>query len=163
MKYAIILFLVLLIPLVQAETTFFDQDNAFILGKALATTLIDSGIIAEAANEVTGEGCTYNWTCAIWSKCSPSEKQTRSCKNIGTCPSRYKTPEIEQNCTLRTSPAVEEEQEKEKGDGIIILINLAHKNKAFIYLIAALVICFIVFCLSKDYLKKLIKRQFKSC
>lgn len=45
------------------------------------------------------EECVYKWNCTEWSECI-NGKQTRTCKNVGTCSSYYKTPEIERNCSL---------------------------------------------------------------
>ena len=105
MKYTIIcLFILFFIPLISAESTFFDQDDAFIMGDSPATT---GGAVSG------GGGCSYKWNCTDWSECLPSGKQTRICMNIGTCSNTYKIPEIEQSCTY-TAPEIKEDKELEK-------------------------------------------------
>jgi len=137
----------LLIPLVQAETTFFDNpDDAFIMGSPTTTPTADNGVTGEVTG---GRGCLYKWNCTDWSECLASEKQTRNCTNLGTCPNTYKTPEIEQNCTY-TAPEFEEDKESEK--------EIAVKNKLLFCFIIVLIILFIIIYLKKDYLRKLIKK-----
>jgi len=168
MKYIIILFIFLLLPLVSAETTFFDQDDAFIMGNSPA---IDSGITGGATG---GGGCRYEWNCTNWSECLSSGKQIRNCTNIGSCSDRYKTPEIEQNCTY-IAPKVEEkgkelekenvtkgEEGKETGEqggiGEIIKEEIVDKNKILVYSIIILIIVSIIFYLKRNYFKKLVKK-----
>ena len=105
MRFIIFIIISLLLtPLTQAETTFFDQDDAFIMGDSPATT---GGAISG------GGGCSYKWNCTNWSECLPSGNQTRICINIGTCSNTHKTPEIEQSCTY-TGPETGEDEELEK-------------------------------------------------
>jgi len=140
-----------------AETTFFDnQDDAFIMGGSAT-----GGVIVGTTGETTGGGgCTYKWNCTNWSECLPSGKQTRNCTNIGTCPSAYKSPEIEQNCTYAASPKVEkEDKEPENETEKISEKEIVDKYRVFVYFIIALIISFIIFYLKKDYFKKLIKRN----
>ncbi|MEK6888981.1 MAG: PRC-barrel domain-containing protein [Nanoarchaeota archaeon] len=110
MKYIIIIIVFFsIIPLVFAETTFFDQDDDFIMGNSPAT---DSG----ATGQVTGGGgCRYEWNCTNWSECLQSGKQIRNCTNIGTCSDAYKSPEIEQNCTF-IAPEVEKDTPTKKNN-----------------------------------------------
>ncbi len=149
------------IPLVAAETTFFDQDDAFVMGNSPATPT--------TGQATGGGGCRYEWNCTNWGECLSSGKQTRNCTNIGTCSDGYKTPEIEQNCT-HTAPKVEEEskelekenvteeeQEKETEEqdetgGFV------DKNKIVVYAVIILIILSIVLYLKKDYFKKLVKK-----
>jgi len=44
------------------------------------------------------EQCTYNWDCTPWSVCSGG-KQTRECKNIGTCNGTENKPIEEMKCS----------------------------------------------------------------
>jgi len=44
------------------------------------------------------EKCTYNWDCTPWSVCSDG-KQTRECKNIGTCSGTESKPIEEMSCS----------------------------------------------------------------
>ena len=100
------IYFLLMISLVSAETIFFDNpDDTFIMGEY--TT---SGLIGGTTGETTGSGgdCTYKWNCTNWSECLPTEKQTRTCTNVGTCSNKYKNPEAEQTCTY-TTPEVEGE------------------------------------------------------
>ena len=148
MKYIIFLIALLLIPLIFAETTFFDQDDAFIMENFPA--------IPTTGQVTNGGGCRYEWDCTNWSECLSSGKQIRNCTNIGTCSDKYKTPEIEQNCTY-TAPKSWEEKENETG-GVYTSPESKNKNKIFTYFIIILIIIFIIFYLKKDYFKKLIKR-----
>ena len=146
MKYIIILLIFLLIPLVYAETTFFDNpDDAFIMGNS-TTTSPTGEVIGGITEETTGSGgCLYKWNCTNWSECPTFGKQIRNCTNIGTCSNTYKSPEIKQNCTY-TPPKGEKEKE------------IVNNNKIFLYFIIILIIGFIIFYLKKDCSKKLIKK-----
>lgn len=67
---------------VSAETTFFDQDDAFIM-----SNYARSNYTTGATGVTTGgESCMYEWKCASWSTCI-NGKQTRKCVDIGTCDS----------------------------------------------------------------------------
>ncbi|MEK6848754.1 MAG: hypothetical protein AABX65_03940 [Nanoarchaeota archaeon] len=167
----LLLTLTLSIILVSAETTFFDQDDAFIMGNSPVTPTADSGVTGGTTG---GGGCRYEWNCTNWNECLSSGKQTRNCTNIGTCSDTYKTPEINQNCTyaapevgkeskeLEKENVTKEEEEKEIGEqgriGGIIKEENVDKNKIIVYSIIILIILFIIFYLKKDYLKKLIKK-----
>lgn len=111
MRFIIFLFTFLLIPLVSAETSFFDNPNeAFIMSNSATT----GGAVGGTSGGTTGGGgCRYEWKCTNWSECLPSGKQTRNCTNIGTCSDTYKSPEINQNCTY-TAPKFEEDKKLEK-------------------------------------------------
>jgi len=78
----------------SAETTFFDQDDAFVMGNS-----VTGGVIVGTSEG----GCIYRWNCTNWSECLESENQIRNCTNIGTCSDAYNSPETEQNCTY-TAP-----------------------------------------------------------
>jgi len=156
MKYMIIfLAIIFLLHLINAETTFFDNpDDAFIMGGSSTGGAI---ITEEQKVRVGSEGCLYKWNCTNWDECLSSGKQTRNCTNLGTCPDTYKTPEIEQNCTY-TPPENEKENEtgnvrKEKFGKEFV-----DKNRVLIYCITVLIIGFVIFYLTKDYFRKLIKK-----
>lgn len=156
-----VLFLILLFapPLAIAESTFFDQDDAFVMGGSET-----GGVIGEATGGTTsGGGCTYKWNCTNWSICFPSRKQIRSCTNIGTCSDTYKSPETEQNCTY-TSPepkkenkGLEKENVTEKDGEETKKQNETEKeidkNKIIIYSIIIFIIISVIFYLKKDYFK----------
>ncbi len=153
MKLLLILFL-LLIPLVYAETTFFDNpDDVFIMGNPAT-----GGVIEGTTGVTTGGGCSYKWNCTNWSECSSYGKQIRNCTNVGTCSSTYKFPAIEQNCTYpapeieEKDKALENETKKINEKGII------SKDRILLYFIIILIILSIIFYLKKDYLKKLLKK-----
>ncbi len=153
----IILFLlVVLVTNVSAETTFFDNPNdIFIMGNSPATLTEDSGVTGGA----TGSGgCKHEWNCTNWSECFPSGKQTRNCINTGTCSDKYRTPEVEQNCTYTALEAGEEEKEKENIVGQNGEKEIINKDIPFLCFIITLILGFIVLYLKKDYFKKLIKR-----
>ncbi|MBI2106581.1 PRC-barrel domain-containing protein [Candidatus Woesearchaeota archaeon] len=105
MRFIILIVISLLsLPLIHAESTFFDNpDDVFIMGDSETTGGAVSG----------GGGCSYKWNCTDWSKCLSSGKQTRICTNLGTCSDSYKIPEIEQSCTY-AAPEIEGDKELEK-------------------------------------------------
>lgn len=73
----IFLLFFLLIPLVFADTTFFDQDDAFVMGNS--TT---GGVIGETNAEIKSTGgCLTDWTCSSWSSCMDGI-QIRNCTKI---------------------------------------------------------------------------------
>jgi len=154
MRWLVLIIFLLLISLVQANTTFFDNpDDVFIMSNPAT-----GGVIEEVEG---GGGCKYEWNCTSWSECLPSGKQTRNCTNIGTCLDTYKTPEIEQNCTY-TAPEVEEyeglENKTEELPFPLPGEKIINKNKIMICIIVVLVILSVIFYLRKDYFKKLIKK-----
>lgn len=100
MKFILFISFLFLIPFACAETTFFDQDDAFVMSSSAT-----SGVIGETTSGTTGgAGCTYKWHCTNWSECFPSGKQTRTCINLGTCPDTYKKPETKKNCSYVSPP-----------------------------------------------------------
>jgi hypothetical protein len=150
MRY-IILLLILLIPIICAETTFSDNPNNVLIMAGSAT-----GEAIEETEEITinrggGRGCRYEWDCTNWSKCSLRGKQTRNCINTGTCLSAYNAPETSQDCIYTVLP-------KEEKIGEIILEKVVDKNKIFFCSAAILAVLSIIFYLKKDYFAKLIKR-----
>src|SRR3989344_3764601 len=95
MKYTILFLVIMfLLPSVNAETTFFDQDDTFIMGNSPTTT----EATGRATEGTSGGSCKYEWNCTNWSECLPYGNQTRTCTNTGSCSDTYKVPEIEQNC-----------------------------------------------------------------
>jgi hypothetical protein len=154
----IILFL-LLIPLVYAETTFFDNpEETFVMGNPAASSggIISGTGTGGAISSTTDTGdCIYKWNCTNWSRCFFPGKQTRNCANIGTCPGTYNYPETEQKCIYTIFP----EADKEYKEVIrTIWNNITGKNKAFIYAAVTLIFLLVVIYLKKDFLKKTIKR-----
>jgi len=149
--------LLFLIPLIQADTTFFDNPDDFFIMNSPAT----GGVIITEEQQASGGGgsCLYKWNCTDWGECLTSGKQLRNCANIGTCLDTYKTPETEKNCTYTPSKIGEEEEEigeEEEEEEI------AGRNKLIFCFIIALVALFIMFYFKKDYFKKLIKKWSKS-
>ena len=155
MKYIIIFWvIIILLPLINADTTFFDNpDDFFIMSDSTATSPTGEVIEGTTGGTTGGGSCLYKWNYTNWGECLPSGIQIRNCINVGTCPDTYNSPEIEQDCTYTPSLEVEEE-EKINGKEII-------NNKIFIYFIISLVILFIIFYLKKNYFKKLIKKYSK--
>ncbi|MFH0712061.1 MAG: hypothetical protein V1889_03040 [archaeon] len=152
MKFIILIILLFLfIPLVFAETTFFDNpDDAFVMGNSPAT----GGVIITEEQQAGGGGCLYKWNCTDWSECFSSGEQTRDCVNVGSCPDTYKVPETRQNCTYVVSGIGEDLEKEGEEEGIV------NENRIFIYVVVVLIILFVVFYLEKDYFKKLIKKSF---
>ena len=77
MKYSFLIFslcILLLANFVMAETTFFDQDDTFIMSNS-----VTGGVIEETTEATTGGGsCLTNWTCSDWSPCN-NKVQIRNC------------------------------------------------------------------------------------
>jgi hypothetical protein len=142
--YFLIIFLIL-IPLVFADTTFFDNiDDFFILSNSTTTGEIIARTTGEITGTISGGACKYKWDCTNWSKCLLHGKQIRNCTNIGTCPDTYKTPEMEQNCLYIF-------------EGEVIWREVIDKHKILIYFIIIFTMGFIIFYLKRDYFKNLIK------
>jgi hypothetical protein len=147
---------------VVADTTFFDQDNFFIMGVTTTT------------EDITGEmigvgGCRYEWECTNWGICLSDGKQIRECNNLGTCSDTYRAPEIKRNCIyIDSSENIEEDETKNESEiesggttkitGKVIGENISSENKIFIYFIIALIIISIIFYLKRNYFKKLINK-----
>jgi hypothetical protein len=149
-----------LAPNATAETTFFDQDDAFIMGSPATGGAIGGTTVEESV----GGGCLYKWNCTNWDECTPSGKQARNCANIGACPSAYKSPETEQNCTYNAPPKAEKEDKwpedetgKQNETGKASEKEIANNYRLFICLILALMISFIIFYLEKYRFKDPIK------
>ena len=97
MKYTLtFLLIIFLLPLVNAESTFFDQDDAFIMGSS--TSGGTSGGIGG------GGSCLTNWTCSNWSFCN-NGMQIRNCtKEKAYCYADLNKKPIEsQNCFVDKS------------------------------------------------------------
>ena len=72
MKYIIILLIFLLIPFVNAESTFFDNpDDNFIMGSSATTggAVIGGTTGGTTGGAISGGGCLTNWSCSSWSSC----------------------------------------------------------------------------------------------
>lgn len=77
------------------------------------TGLTHSGVIEYEVSEEqssstatsSGGSCYYKWNCSEWSSCIEN-KQTRVCKNIGTCSDSYRKPEEVRDCI--STPKTEE-------------------------------------------------------
>ena len=101
MKFIIFIIISLLfLPLVNAETSFFDQDDAFIMGNS------PTGEVAEetTSGATNGGGCLTNWTCSDWSFCN-NGIQIRNCtKEKAYCYADLNKKPIEnQNCFVDKS------------------------------------------------------------
>jgi len=101
MKYIIIfLLMIFFLPLVNAETTFFDQDDAFVMG----SSTISSGVGGTTETTTGGGGCLTNWICSDWSFCN-NGMQIRNCTKQKTdCYDDLNRKPIEsQNCFVDKS------------------------------------------------------------
>jgi hypothetical protein len=146
MKILIISLILFLIPLVCAETTFFDNpDDIFVMANPAAANAVNAGGTTEET--ATFGSCTYKWNCTDWDRCSFSGKQNRICSNIGTCSEKYKPPRIEQNCTYLPIT------------GETIWREIIHNNKIIAYLVFIIIILLITIYFEKKYLKKQIKKH----
>lgn len=147
------MFLLFLLPAIKADTTFFDDPNSvFIInGTSVATP---GGIIGRTIGAVTdaavGGGCLYRWNCTDWGECLPAGIQTRNCANVGTCPNTYNSPKLIQNCTY-VSPEIGKEAPREE-------FNPTNKADNILLMIIVIIILFMLFCLNKSPIKKLIKK-----
>ena len=92
----IIILLVSLSSSVFAESTFFDQDDAFIMG---GSTTSETSRGSTLEGETSGNGCLTNWTCSDWDSCNAGV-QVRNCtKEKIYCYADLKKKPIErQNC-----------------------------------------------------------------
>src|SRR3989344_9555163 len=101
MKYTIIFLLIIfLLPLVNAESTFFDQDDIFIMSNSAT-----DGVIEGTTEATTGGGsCLTNWTCSDWNSCNAGV-QIRNCtKEKAHCYADLNKKPIEsQNCFVDKS------------------------------------------------------------
>jgi len=88
------LVLLSIIPLLPSETTFFDQNNIFIMYqyKNNENSIITSGGGGSSST------CHYQWDCSEWSLCTTTGKQNRGCGNTGDCTDNYKPPITEKPC-----------------------------------------------------------------
>lgn len=120
------MFVFLSIPVVSADTTFFDNpDDVFVMG--------DSSTGGNVAGEITGGStgsgdCIYKWNCTNWRECLADGKQARDCINIGTCPDTYKSPSTEQNCdfsVLESEEKTEKIKEEKDTEGNLFLLWIA--------------------------------------
>lgn len=105
MKCIVTLFIFLLIPLVFADTTFFDNsDDAFIMSNSATGGLI---IEETTGGTTSGGGCLTNWSCSPWSSCIDGI-QIRNCtKEKAYCYADLKKKPIEiQNCSIETENGV---------------------------------------------------------
>ena len=97
MKYFILLLgIILILPSIYAESTFFDQDDIFIMGSSTSGGT-DSG--------TTGGGsCLTNWSCSDWSFCN-NGMQIRNCtKEKAYCYADLKKKPVEsQSCSADKS------------------------------------------------------------
>ncbi|MDD5699959.1 MAG: hypothetical protein PHH00_02075 [Candidatus Nanoarchaeia archaeon] len=142
----------LLISLVSAETTFFDNpDDAFVMSSAAESTgSAAEGITGRVTGGTATGNCSYNWDCTNWSLCLSSEKQTRNCTNTGTCPDAYKTPKTEQDC-IHSVPTASE-WDKESGE--TTPEKIAGRNKMIVYTVIPLIAIFFILYLKKVILKR---------
>lgn len=105
MKYIIILLIFFLIPLVFANTTFFDQDDAFIMSNSATispTGEVIGGTTGETTDGTTSDGsCLTNWICSSWSPCIDG-MQIRNCakEKIECYANLKKKPAENQSCSL---------------------------------------------------------------
>ena len=129
MKYTILFLVIMfLLPSVNAESTFFDQDDTFIMGNSPTGGVV--GGTGTTGGTTSGGGCSYKWNCTNWSACISSRNQTRICTNTGSCSDTYKAPEIEQNCTysIPKSTKTGEKSAEENNSGIQKLNNLSEQK-----------------------------------
>ncbi len=107
MKYIIILLAILLfLPLVNADSTFYDNpDDAFVSPNPSVTSSV---ISQQESSGGTGGGCLTNWACSSWSGCI-NDIQTRNCTKIKNYCYAGTKPNETQSCTI-----LPEEKPKEK-------------------------------------------------
>lgn len=105
----IFLFLFLLIPLVFADITFFDNpDDVFIIGSSPT----GGATIEETTGGTTGGGgCLTNWSCSFWSSCV-DRIQIRNCtKEKAYCYADLKIKPVEnQSCSIGTENNTKSEE-----------------------------------------------------
>ena len=74
-----------------ADLTYFSK---FIIGEKPK----DGILLSSPESSNPNLECSYKWDCTKWNDCLPSEKQKRSCVNIGSCSNSYEIPKIERDC-----------------------------------------------------------------
>ena len=158
MKHLILFFLMflILIPLILADTTFFDNPHDFFIINGSSTSGAGvTGGIAETTNE--GGGCEYTWNCTGWGECY-SGKQLRTCVNIGTCSDTYNPPKTEQNCSYASVPGIETENETKNTGEEKFGNEIVDVGEILVYSVAILLILSIFFYLKRDFFRKLIRK-----
>ena len=142
------------ISAVLAATTFFDQDDAFIMGNS-PTGEVSGGTSGETAG---GGGCRYEWSCTNWSECLPYGNQTRICTNKGACPDNYGPPKMEQNCISTASEIRENNLDNKTVERPFLSLKekkVAPNEKSilrvFLYVLIILLILLSIFSLQKNY------------
>jgi sporulation protein YlmC with PRC-barrel domain len=81
--------------------TFYANSSTGAIASAVSSFTLTSQSVDTTSPGGGGSGtepCTYNWDCTPWSICAGG-KQTRECKNIGTCTGTESKPVEEMNCT----------------------------------------------------------------
>ncbi|MBU0958341.1 MAG: hypothetical protein KKB31_00190 [Nanoarchaeota archaeon] len=112
MKHIIFLTALLLIPLVFAETTFFDNpDDFFIMGDSTATSPTGEVTGGTTGGTTSGGSCLTNWSCSSWSSCM-NGIQTRICtkERINCYADLKKKPTENQSCSVETENDTESEE-----------------------------------------------------
>jgi hypothetical protein len=150
--------LMILVTNASAETTFFDQDDAFVMDNFTISSNFTTG-------GTSGGGCTHNLNCTNCSVCLTSGNQTGNCTDISTCSDTCSSSGIEQNCTYAVAPNVEKEEkitakETEKISGNEVVDN--SKIPLYADFIAILIMGFLSLYLTRDYFKKSIKKKIKA-
>ncbi len=70
---------------------------------AATATFIVSGLTHSGVREITGFGCTPNWTCENWSACT-NNQQARTCIDSKNCGNSFAKPAESQTCNLSCTP-----------------------------------------------------------
>ena len=113
MKYIIILLAILLfLPLVNADSTFYDNPNDACVYPNPSVT--SSVISQQESSGSTGGGCLTNWSCSSWSGCI-NDIQTRNCTKIKNYCYAGTKPNETQTCTVLPTPTTEEKIKGEAG------------------------------------------------
>jgi hypothetical protein len=146
--------LLLSLSLVPADTTFFDQDNAFIIGNSATLPISEiTGAASDGTTEtiVSKGSCLTNWSCSSWSSCV-NEIQIRNCtKEKIYCYADLKNKPAEtQNCSNKIKNNTQVEKEDLRSQNLPINF----KNIIIIVIGIIILVIVLVFYFFKKYRRK---------
>jgi hypothetical protein len=113
MRFVIPILSLFLVNLAYAETTFVDQDDAFIMhnpttrGTTEGTT---EGLIEGTIEGTGGGGCITKWVCDDWSQCINGEQKRVCAKESSVCYASEKDRPSETQSCIYTAPAPSPEE-----------------------------------------------------
>ena len=120
-KKDIIIIIFFFIPLVNAETTFFDQDDAFIVYPSERDEIGEESSLKKLTGKSTlddgaaEDACFTNWICTLWSYCLNEIKMRNCTEEKAYCNAYLKKNSFEiQSCLINKSKSKNETNQKEE-------------------------------------------------